>query len=278
MMRHHQTLTLGLALVFVLPTAVGEGQEPLDLQSRLEATIAAVEHLGGIEQRLTEGDHSALTELVAATEPAASDPQTRDATLARLRGEVSALQLTYDELGVEIPWVATPGTLPFHALPTEPSGPAGTHVGLDDGARMALTGIDPPRPRLDTAPLSPITGPETRSFEDDPEFSADTRREGLLLARLGRAAEALPLLDRHREDDPEVQYQIARCYENLGRLTEASELYAALVIAGQPKPEGEAQPTSLQKTFANRAEIDRRFLELRRSIGQQQTSSEDAQR
>ena len=49
MMRHQYSLVLGMATLFVLPGTLPGRQEPATLEQRLEATVEALAHLGGIE-------------------------------------------------------------------------------------------------------------------------------------------------------------------------------------------------------------------------------------
>lgn len=278
MMRHHSSLALGLAMVAVLPTAAPGGQEPADLEGRLEATVAALEHLAGVERRLQAGDDSVLPELLQSTEPPITDAEQRDERLALLRVEVAGLHERWDELGA-VPLGPAPGNAPLPRptdgatkagaspnLPPSHTGPS--HTGLTPVDRAAiersLEVADAPRDR------EPVTsdgdGSGLRDYVEDEGYSADSLRQGRLLARAERWDEALELLRRH-EDDPEARFWMARCHEGRGRLGEAIDLLDELVAAGTPSEEEGAPPPSPEaRALARRASHDLKFLQLRRQL------------
>ena len=274
MLRHHSTLALGLAAVFVLPASLPGGQEPMDLEERLEATVAALEHLGGIERRIHAGDRGVLAELLNVTETPMLDAQSRDESLVLLRSEVAALQERWDELSLGAsPF--TPGAQPL-PLPTDGGQPlAGpTHVGLDTTAHADIH--DQVRARANGDEGETTRPDALRTYEQTEGYSADSLRQGRLLARAERWDEALTLLAPH-DADPEVRFWIARCYEGLGRDGEAIEVLRALVAAGQPDAETGAEAPADARALARRAGYDLKFLELRRELGDRRDAKESGQ-
>jgi len=261
MLRHQSTITLGLAALFVLPASLPGSQEPIDLEERLEATLAALEHLGGLERRV-HGGADVWLDLVGVTETPIEDARHRDETLVVLRAEVAGLHQRWDELSTGSPF--TPGTSPLPA-PTDGGNPTPvTHIGLDGSTYHILDAQTQPKIEV-TNPDAARHGQDLRSFEEDETFSADTLRQGRLLARSARWSEALELLLPH-EEDAEARYWISRCYEGVHRYGEAIDLLEDLVAAGQPDEEGGVEPSPEARSLARRATYDLRFLQLRREI------------
>jgi tetratricopeptide (TPR) repeat protein len=268
MMRHHSSLALGLATLFVLPASLPGAQEPMDLEARLEATVAALEHLGGIERRIQAGDHSILGELLLATEAPLPDAQQRDEALTLFRGEVAELQQRWDEL--------TSGGSPFTSatrpMPAPTDGGARPnpliHVGLQPSMYAEIRAQILPQ---GTRPASSILG--LRDYEEQDGYSADSLRQGRLLVRAERWSEALEALEPS-QDDAEARYWIARCYEGLGRTGEAIELLQGLIDAGKPNVETEAEAPAPAKALARRAAYDMKFLELRRELADRRRTKE----
>ena len=268
MMRHQSSLALGLAALFVLPASLPGAQEPMDLEARREATVAALEHLGGIERRIQAGDQDLQGELLLATEPSIPDARQRDEALTLLRGEVALLQQRWDELSSSGSPL-TPGTRPLPA-PTDGGAPAHLpmHVGLRPSMHAQI------REQLQTGADHP-QGPTgaLRDYEGRDGYSADLMRQGRLLVRAERWSEALEALEPSR-DEAEVRYWIARCYGGLGRTGEAIELLQDLVQAGQPDEETEAEASAAAQDLARRAAYDLRFLELRRELADRRRTKE----
>lgn len=268
MMRHHSSIALGLAALFVLPASLPGGQDPLSLADRLEATIAAIEHLGGVETRLHSGDQGALTELLLLTEAPIPDAQQRDESLSLLRTEVAALQQRWDELTTSgSPF--RPGT---QVMPAPTDGHSATspygHTGLAPGAlAQTLLQARPTRPQ--TAP----TGEVLQQFEKDEAYSADSLRQGRLLAGAERWQDALTLLEPLKAE-AEARYWIACCYEGLGRTGEAIELLQGLVAAGLPDPDSSVQVDGEASNLARRASYNLKFLELRRELDDRRQGQE----
>ncbi len=265
MMRHQTSLALGLATLFVLPASLPGAQEPINLEERLEATIAAIEHLGGIDRRLHAGHEGLLSELLRATETPSADPVRRDATLTLLRAEVSALRQRWDEMSISGSPLR-PGSNPL-PLPTDGGdGSVGTptHIGLDPSSYTRVHTETQPRVQV-TDPDALRGAEELRSYENEEDYSADAVRQGQLLTRAKRWNEALEILLPH-EAAPEVRYWIARCYGGLGRDFEAIVLLQDLMNAGEANAEtGEDAPIEAQ-ALARRATYDLNFLELRREL------------
>lgn len=267
MLRHQSTLTLGLAALFVLPASLPGSQEPVDLEERLEATLAALAHLGGIERRVHSGADVWL-DLIGVTEAPSADAMQRDETLVLLRSEVAGLHQRWDELSTGSPF--TPGMGPLPAPTDGGSATPATHVGLESSTYRDLDAQTQPRIGV-TNPDAARNGQDLRSFEEDAAFSADSQRQGRLLARSARWSEALQLLLPHAED-AEARYWISRCYEGLQRYGEAIDLLEDLVAAGQPDEANGVDPSPDARSLARRATYDLRFLQLRRELESKKTT------
>lgn len=267
MMKHHQALCLGLATLLVVPATGGRGQEGLDLVGRLSRTIQAIEELAGIHKQLAAGDSSGVDSILAATEKATLEPEQRDRYLARLRDDVSRLRMTYDEA------VAAD---PSRTALRSPSAAAGSRLGvipiatrgLDPEARRILSGIlgsldraGDPRTRPRASNTSPRAA-QKRNLESDPEFTADAVRQGRLLVRARRYSEAVEILRPH-VDDVGGRYWLGRATAELGFLAEAIEMLEAV----------SADPDS--GSYASRAELDLRFLLVRRDLERRGVSRKD---
>lgn len=268
MMRHHSSVALGLAALFVLPASLPGGQDPISLADRLEATIAAIEQIGGIEPQIHSGDRGALTELLLLTEAPIPGAQRRDESLSLLRTEVAALQQRWDELTT----TGSPFRQGTQAMPAPTDGHVttspGNHTGLAPGAlAQTLLQARPARPQA--AP----TGEALQQFEKDEAYSADSLRQGRLLVRAERWQDALALLEPLTAE-AEARYWIACCYEGLGRTGEAIELLRTLVAAGQPDPNTQVEVTGEARNLARRANYNLKFLELRRELDDRRQGQE----
>jgi hypothetical protein len=259
MMKNHQALCLGLATLLVVPAVGSRGQDDLDLLGRLSRTVQAIEELAGIQSKIAAGDRSGIDSILAATEKATLGPEERDEYLARLREDVSHLRMTYDKAVA-----ADPARAAKHF-------PSPT----DDGSRrdafpIATTGLDPEARQTLSGTLGPLdrngnsvsrsrskNGPQRagqrRSLESDPLFTADAVRQGRLLVRARRYSEAAEILRPHVEDVG-GRYWLGRATSELGFLTEAVELLESV------KADPEAG------SYASRAELDLRFLTVRRDL------------
>ena len=289
MLRHHSSLALGLAALFVLPATLPGEQDGLDLKARLEATVTAIGRLGGLEERLRAGDDSVIDELLLLTEAPDRGAEERDQQLSMLRTQLAALQQRWDELSSSgsplrsVPSQAsvvsevTPGAVPMDpdSAGSEPLGPG--HTGLDASAReqliQALQSRKPSHSKDGDSSSSADVADGVRSFEEDKNYSADPLREGRLLARSQRWEEALTFLEP-LQDDPEARYWTARCYESLGRTGEAIELLEGLVALGQADPDSQEQPSAALRTLARRAGYDLEFLNLRRELSDRRKRQE----
>lgn len=258
MMKHHHALCLGLTALLVIPAVGRPGQDDLDLVGRLRRTIRAIKELAGIQDELAAGDRRGIDRILAATEKPTLEPEQRDAHLARLRNEVSGLRMTYDR---------AVGADPSRAVIRAPSRPEGAPP---DWSPIATSGLDPETRRALSGMLGPLDtagGPGARSrsgrarpragqkrnLEPDPEFTADAVRQGQLLIRARRYSEAAEILRPH-VDDVGGRYWLGRATAELGFLAEAVELLERV----------RADPHA--GTYASRAELDLRFLVVRRDL------------
>lgn len=218
MLRFHSLVCLGLACAFVLPAALVGPRQDEPVTVTLEKTLAALEQLAGLGQRLCERDPSAIAAALAATEaPSAGEPAARDALLDALRGEVVALQGVLEGDAPLQPSTTTTATTP-------PAPPATT--GLDEARLRAL------------APLTSQANTTTRTVEtarakhefEDPGYAADSLRLAHAYYREGKLERAL-LLFETTDAGAESSYWRARCLERLGRTAEALDAYVRVVAA-----------------------------------------------
>ena len=248
-----------LAAIFVVPAVAWQEGSTASLQEALQRTVAALEALAGLGERIAGGDRQAVPQLLAATEPALGEEPSPGEALTQLRGEVAALEIELDGLHA-----AMPGATPGHTgarLPSEQDSVLPLTTGLDDATRALLA--DPPPVAAESGPLGPSlqdppaqTGPgrasTKRSFEE-PGYAADPFRLARAYYRQGQWEQALALL-AEPSANPEEAYWRARCLDKLGRFDEAVAAYEALA----------ADPGG--GTHAQRAREDLEFLRWRRQF------------
>jgi len=258
MMKNHHALCLGLATLLVVPAVGGRGQDGLDLVGRLSRTIQAIEELAGIQTQLSTGDRDGVNNILAATEKATLEPEQRDQYLAQLRKDVSSLRMTYDKAVAADPSHAA-RPIPAPTDGTQPALLPIATTGLDPATRRALTGTLGPLDRRGTQGLpsrpenTAARADQKRSLEPDPGFTADAVRQGRLLVRAGRHAEAAEILAPY-VGNVGGRYWLGRATAELGFLPEAIELLESV------KTDPDAG------SFASRAELDLRFLLVRRDL------------
>ena len=120
------------------------------------------------------------------------------------------------------------------------------------GDPMARTGVNEPAGESSTD----VVRTQRPSLEAD-GYNADTVRQGRLLFRANRFAEAIDVL-AGMPDDPEAKYWTARCYEALGNEHEAVVRYRQLT-----------EETGGAEYIARRAEHDLSFLEWKQRFNDQ---------
>lgn len=99
-----------------------------------------------------------------------------------------------------------------------------TTAGLTEAARSAIRGV--PGPFDSVRESSRRRGSEPVALEQ-PDYVADPVALGRLLVRSKRPAEAVDLLELHR-DDPGGRYWLGRAYQDLDRSIEALDIYRDL--------------------------------------------------
>ena len=87
-----------LAALFVVPTVAWQDGTPPSLEESLRRTMAALEALAGLNQRIEQGEIEAVPQLLQATEPALGADEQSGPLLTQLRGEVAALERESAEL------------------------------------------------------------------------------------------------------------------------------------------------------------------------------------
>ena len=232
MMKHNFAVGVGLALLVVLPTSALGVQAPETLQQALERTLAALEQLAGIEQRLAKHDTGAIRDAIASTEPAlavpADRPQARDEQLDLLRREVVSLQGALDgDSRIGAP--ATKSNA-VESQRTPASGAATT--GLDEATRRALGAPVSAQEKLDGA-LGSAPAPK-RTFEPR-GYSADPLELGRALYRREKFADALVQFES-QGTQIEATYWKARCLERLNKSSDAIAAYKQVVASPSAGP------------------------------------------
>jgi tetratricopeptide (TPR) repeat protein len=222
MMKHTFAIGVGLATLFVVPAATSQKRAD-SLEQMLDQTIAALEQLIGLEQRLHDHDATAVADTVARTEPAlatpSDHPQGRDDLLDALRRDVVRLQgaLEGDQRA---------GT----AASSNPAQPTTTAIvatiGLDDAHRSALATKDGDAAAIGAGDSKKS---EKKSFEEA-GYAADALLLGQAYFRKGEFAKALKTLSSCGAE-VDATYWKARCLEKLGRTDEAIAAYEQVVAA-----------------------------------------------
>jgi tetratricopeptide (TPR) repeat protein len=277
MLKFNYALNLGLATLLVVPAVtLGSGGED-SLEATLQRTLKALDQLAAVEERLQNGDATAIPTVLAATEaplPApAEDPGARDALLESLRHDVARLQSEAEQLESRPASAALPSSAPTTNTAAESSAattttevPAAT-TGLDDALRAQLArsvgaAAAPTSTPAVTTPVAaaPSRASNARAFEPA-GYAADALRLGRACYRQGRYAEALAAFEQ-RLEDVECAYWRARTLEKLGRDTEALAGYSAVIAR---KDAG---------THAERAREDLEFLQWRVDFEQRSKPAE----
>lgn len=242
MLKFNYFVNLGLATLLVVPAVTLGARQNEPLEQTLRRTLAALDQLAAVEERLAKGDATAISAVLAATEPPlptpAERPEARDELLGTLRESVALLQGEIE--------LAEGGTTARSGLPVSPSSttdepvqvtPAPT-TGLDEATRRLLAPRTSPvvqGPTSTPPAVAPSATSRTstsasttaqRSFEAE-GYAADALRLGRALYRQSRYAEALSTFER-QPNDPECGYWRARTLEKLGREAEAITAYGAI--------------------------------------------------
>lgn len=249
-----------LATLFVVPAVAVQDGSAVSLEESLRRTVVALEALAGLGERIESGERGAVEELLQSTEPALVEEQAPGQGIARLRGEVAALEIELDGLHA-----AMPGALPGHTgmrPPAEGVALIPPTTGLDDAARRRLGAgatlaetptYGPAGTQPTEAAAEPRPGTTTKRSFEEPGYSADALRLAQAYYRKGNWEDAFALLDG-RAASPEEAYWRARCLDKLGRFPEAVAAYEGLVA----DPDG--------GTHAQRAREDLEFLRWRRQF------------
>jgi len=266
MLRFNFAVNSVLGALLVTPAVTLGVQHNDSLEGTLKRTIASLEELGCIEQRLQSKDASAIADVLRWTEPAlqtsSANPAARDEALHDLRGVVSRLQRDMDELENTTPpdMLATKTHAAQAQLTIESvaEAPEPMTTGLDDALRRRLG--ERVRPVLAETPrLIDPQGDDLKLSKDAKTafegsgYAADALRLGRAYYRQSDFAKALTSFEA-LPNDHEALYWKARCLEKLHRETEAISAYNALIAM----PDGGYS--------AQRAKEDLEFLEWRLSF------------
>lgn len=267
MLKHVASVNIALAGLFVLPGLAGPQDPAQGLAAQLDATVASIDYLGEIAKRIESGEKDAVALLLGATEPSRLSDLQGEARLVTLRGDVSRLRLALDrmleQLGIDpnIPGIPGPGSkYPSDRSATDlrvsrspdnwTPGTLAPTVGLQAGQTSNLKSVLPPLENV--TPESQRRGGEPLRLEQT-DFTADAVRQGKLLFRANRHAEAIQLL-QGRKGNHEAQYWLAQAYRAMDRTPDAVELLRALAENTEAGP------------FARYAKSDLEFIEFERSL------------
>ncbi|MCP3914801.1 MAG: hypothetical protein GY711_04475 [bacterium] len=260
MMKFQYLTSLLTGGVLLVPAVALRGQDgPVSITDALSKTVSALEELTGIRDQVANGDTTGVRRILHATEMPILDPRGRDERLVTLRGELSALQLMLDELrssrakGQPVPtgFGGQPGAQPriptATQLVSEPPAPSTATTGLSESLRASIA-------RRSRGEVEKPVLPSAETVEHEaPGFSADVKRQGILLVRGGRHLDAIRVL-MPIEKDPEAKYWIARSFQRLGRDQEARELLRQII------------DDQTSNVFGTRAQHDLEFLEIKAQI------------
>lgn len=239
MMRFQYAINAALGALLVTPALTLGVQHNDSLQAALSRTVASLEELGRIEQRLRQRDPSAIADTLRATEaPLATSTDNagaRDEALADLRGVVGRLQHNVDELenkaSPQTLAQLTRGPLLERAPESAPTSAADLTVGLDDalrrrlGERVRPVLPEPARVAATKDERAPKRSERT-AFEGE-SYAADTLRLGRALYRQGEYLKAFENFEA--ATDAESLYWKARCLEKLERDAEAIAAYNKVI-------------------------------------------------
>lgn len=218
MLKHHQTLCVLLAGGLTVPAVIGQGD---DLRAGLDATLVKIEELVGIRADIEARRPGAVDRLLEITDEPLPATMERDQAHFDLRNDVSRLQGQLDELD----------RVAIERIVDRPQ-----DNGMDPGQRSNVVLGGPP------------SGVGT--VQEGPEFSADPLREGRLLIKAQRFAEAEALLAKQTPTG-EIRYWRARALVGLGRDLDA---IAELELVAADDEAGDYQRWSEQ---------DKKMIELR---------------
>ena len=249
MLRFQQAVNLGIASILVIPAVALQGGGSESLEQALEETIAALDQLVRLEDRLEGGDREAREMLLVATEePLAAGPN-RDAYLDTLRRDVNVLTMQLErEESMPAPRTMIDGDSPVPTAEFPVNGSVKPlTTGLTEEERRILAGIDSPLPGAATANLKPTLSLEEEGFVVDPVLM------GRSYFRAGRYVEGAELLATHKSI-PEGAYWLGRCLEKLERFNEAIEAYSSVL---EPVQTG---------YIADRARNDMEFLKWKQEF------------
>jgi hypothetical protein len=246
MLKFTYLINFGLAGALVAPSVT----QKLGGIDHLEASIAntdlAIAELQQLETLLSAGDHSAVEQVLSATEEPFGGIRERSILLDQLRDEIGRLERKVEKAG-------TSSLLPhLQDDPTEQittdsaAGSAAPTVGLTQENRDTLEEIWPPVPG--SGKTTPVRKDGDRLAFEEEGFTVDALRQGRTYYRANRYKEALRLIETRR-GDPEADYWIGRCLERLDRTKEAIAMYTSVEEAVKSGP------------LADRAKADREFLE-----------------
>ncbi len=204
-----------LCTLFAVPVVTMQGVNLDSLSSALNATMAALEELAGLEQSSKQGNPSLIGRITELSEPPALDPTRRDALLEDLRREVGELQMRVDgQLGATKQSAAEggPSVLERPSAPTQ---------GLSESMRAALGGADHnPHTGVSGAGSTGSANSGAGSAAFEPQgYAADPLRLAITCFRAGNYSKGLLALgDR---SDQASRFWRARCLDRLGRSGEA---------------------------------------------------------
>lgn len=263
MMKSTLAVSTGVALLYVVPSALPGDDEVRTLEQALAQTLRGVEVLQDLQTEVaTEPTEATVEALLAATEDTTLEPEARDAELAAVRDDVQRLQRDLDQAVGALP---IQRVLPWDELP--PRGPELDLEAFAPSGRSPGLGLSPSmRTYLASLVPEPVAAPPGESGVEPPaeepvpaEAEAAPQNQGHGVNALRQAQAAYRAEDYERaleifesiDSTPDVAYWRARTLERLGRLDEAAAAYTEVIETGEGG-------------IVDRAKTDLEFLEWKR--------------
>lgn len=209
---------------------------PLAAAPQSGDVLGAVAELERVRADIAAGKPGALQRLLALTEAPLGDARARDERLEQLRGSLAQLEGGAAGAGLPAPLASADQEAMRFAPPTpgaqaQPlAAPAPAHA-LAPALAPAI-GSSPSSPAAASSAIDASAGANAL---EGPGYCADRVRQGRAYYKAGLYERALSALEPVREQ-PQALHWRARCYERLGRSSEAIDAYERLIANPQAGP------------------------------------------